>query len=307
MGNVQQYLIFASAAQLRSFAQAARAHGVTPSTVAKSVQRLERELGVRLFHRTTRQVSLTPEGEAVFANCRRLLAEFERLQDTAADARGAPRGLLRVSLPLAYGREVILPLLADLVVRHPLIELDVQFGDQYVDLVRDGYDAAVRVGVPQDANLVGRRIDCQQLLLCASPSYLEAAGTPRSVADLAAHRAVVFRMPTSGRDRPWLLRQARREIEIQPQATMRCNDGEAMVRAACAGLGLVQVPHYMAAAALDAGALVEVLPRQRPTPTDILVVYPSARQLAPRVRALVDALVAAQLDHGKAKGVPSGR
>lgn len=307
MQNLQQYLIFASAARLRSFAQAAREHGLTPSTVAKSIQRLEEHLGVRLFHRTTRQVSLTPEGDAVLENCQRLLAEFENLQTSAAGVRGEPHGLLRISVPITYGRQVILPVLAQLVRRHPQIQLDVQFDDGYCDLVRGGFDAAIRTGTLSDSSLVARRIGSQQLILCASPAYLAAAGTPRRIADLAAHRAIVFRMPTSGRDRPWVLKDGTTTTELTPTFAVRCNDGEAMAAAAREGLGIAQLPHYMVEAALTAKRLVELMPSKRPPAMDIYVVYPSGRQLSPRVRALVDALAGAQLDQGRSRRSPSGR
>ncbi|MGZ3181441.1 MAG: LysR family transcriptional regulator [Telluria sp.] len=307
MQNLQPYLIFATAARLASFAQAARAHGVTPSTVAKSIQRLERDLGVRLFQRTTRHVSLTPEGEAVYANCRRLLAEYEQLQAAAAGARNVPQGLLRISVPLTYGRNVLMPILARLARQHPQLELDVQLGDGYCDLVREGFDAAVRAGELHDSTLVARRIDTQDLVLCASPALLDTTGVPRTVAALRTLPAVLFRMPTSGRDRPWLLRERGHTVEVQPPAAVRCNDGEAMAVAALEGLGAVQLPHYMVDGAIERGELVELLPTRRPPAMDISVVYPSSRQLAPRVRALVDALVGAQLDQGSSRRSPSGR
>ena len=201
-------------------------------------------------------------------------------------------GGLRVDMPLVYGRRIVLPLLAALQREHPGLQLDLRLQDAYADLVRDGLDLAIRVGVLRDSTLVARRIDWQQLIFVASPDYLRGRGTPRRIGDLAAHAAVVFRMPGSGRARPWQLRQGRRDIELQPVNAVQVNDGEGMVAAACLGLGLTQVPDYMAHAELAAGALVEVLAAARPARMPISVVYPSSRLVPPRVRVALDALEA---------------
>ena len=293
MHGLQQYVAFAETARHGSFAAAARALGTVPSTLAKAVARLETELGVRLFHRTTRQVTLTPDGERLYAHCQRLLAEVEELQAQAAGTRSEPSGTLRVDLPLFYGKHVVMPVLARLVQRHPALRLDVRLHDAYVDLVQEGIDLAVRVGHLDDSSLVARRIDQQRLVLCASPAYLAARGTPAGVAALADHTAIAFRMPTSGRHRPWQFLDGARAVELPPpNVVARINDGEGMVEAARLGLGLCQVPDYMAAAALARGDLVELLPGCRPAPMPISVVVPGGKLMPARVRAALDALSA---------------
>lgn len=290
MKGLQQFLAFAETAKHGSFAAAARELGGAPSTAAKAVARLEASLGVKLFHRTTRHVQLTPDGERLFQRCQRVLAEVEELHADAAGTRVEPIGTLRLDLPIVYGREVVMPILAALVQRHPRLELDVRLSDGFVDLVRDSIDVAIRVGPMRDSNLVARRIDRMVMLLCASPGYLAEHGTPRHVEDLAAHAAIVFRQPTSGRTRAWRLRQRGQSVESHPVARVRVNDGEGMIAAARMGLGLAQLPDHMVAGALARGELVEVLPSCRPEAVPISAVYPSGRMVPARVRVLLDAL-----------------
>lgn len=290
MNGLQQLMAFAQTARRGSFAAAARDLGGAPSTVAKSVARLEASLGVKLFHRTTRQVNLTPDGERLFRRCERVLAEVEDLQAEAAGTRAAVTGTLRLDVPIAYGRRVLMPLLAQLLQAHPGLDLDLRLQDGYADLVRDGLDAAVRVGELRDSTLVARRIDWQDLVLVASPAYLAAQGSPARIEDLAGHRAIVFRMPSSGRHRPWQLRSGRRTLELHPPQRMQVNDGDGIVAAALLGLGIGQVPDNIAAEALAGGALVELLPQHRPPAMPISVVMPSSRLQPPRVRALLEAL-----------------
>jgi DNA-binding transcriptional LysR family regulator len=290
MHGLQQYLAFAETAKHGSFAAAARELGGAPSTAAKAVARLERSLGVKLFHRTTRQVSLTPDGERLFERCQRVLAEVEDLHAEAAGTRALPAGTLRIDLPIVYGKRFVLPLLADLVRRHPALQLDVRLQDAYVDLVRDGIDLAVRLGPLKDSSLVARRIDRQGMALCASPKYLAQHGSPRRLEDLEAHAAIVFRMPTSGRNRPWMFRQRGASTELNPQSRVCLSDGEGIVEALKLGLGLCQIPDYFVADELARGQLVEVLPSCRPEPLPIFAVYPSGRLLPARVRAALEAL-----------------
>jgi DNA-binding transcriptional LysR family regulator len=293
MHGLQQYVAFAETARHGSFAAAARTLGTVPSTLAKAVARLEGELGVRLFHRTTRQVTLTADGERLYAHCLRLLAEVEALKAQASGTRQEPAGTLRIDMPIFYGKYVVMPVLAQLVHRHPALRLDVRLQDGYVDLVQEGVDLAVRVGRLDDSTLVARRMDQQVLVLCGSPAYLAARGAPADVAALAGHSAIAFRMPTSGRHRPWQFLDDGRPVEMPPpNVVARVNDGEGMVEAARLGLGLCQVPDYMAAAALARGELVELLPSGRPPPMPISVVHPGGRLLPARVCVALEALMA---------------
>lgn len=290
MQGLQQFLAFAQTARRGSFAAAARDLAASPSTLAKSVARLEATLGVKLFHRTTRQVSLTADGERLFHRCERVLAEFEDLQADAAGTRAAPSGTLRVDLPIYYGRRFVMPLLARLMREHPALTLDVRLQDGFVDLVRDGIDLAVRMGELRDSTLVARRIDWQRLVMVASPHYLKAHGTPKRLEDLAGHQAVTFRLPSSGRSRPWQLRQGRRGVEIHPAQHAQVSDTEAVGTAAMLGMGIAQLPDYVVQEDVARGKLVAVLPNLQPAAMPVSAVVPSGRLVPPRVRVLLDAL-----------------
>lgn len=291
MSSLQQFFAFAETAKHQSFARAAHGMGCAPSTLAKSVMRLEQSLGVKLFHRTTRQVNLTPDGERLYARCQRVLAEVEDLQSLAAGTRTGVSGSLRIDMPVTFGRRIVLPVLAQLAELHPALEFDLRLSDAQIDIVKEGVDLAIRIGELQDSTMVARRFATQTLKLCASPAYIERHGRPRTVAELASHAAVTFRMPSTGRDRPWQFSRRGEVISLPMQSRVRIGDGEAMVQAAINGMGLIQVPDYIAEDALARGELVELLPTMRPPPMPISAVYPSQRLLPPRVRVVVDALV----------------
>jgi LysR family transcriptional regulator, regulator for bpeEF and oprC len=290
MHGLQQYIAFADTARHGGFAAAARATGVAPSTLAKSVARLESSLGVKLFHRTTRQVRLTPDGERLFQRCQRVLSEVEDLQAEASGTRNAATGVLRIDSPVFYGKRFLLPVLAELQDRHPTLRIDVQLTDRMTDLVRDGVDLAVRFGALGDSTLVARRLDQQALLLCASTRYLRKRGTPHRIEELSAHDAIVFRLPTSGRERPWQLRQRGAPLELQPQPKIRVNETEALVDAVKLDLGICQLPDMLVREELRRGEIVELLPSCRPEPMPISVVYASGRLLPARVRVALEAL-----------------
>jgi DNA-binding transcriptional LysR family regulator len=288
--SVRLLQAFAEAARQRSFARAARELGLSPSAVAKSVLRLEQQMRLRLFQRTTRRVTLTQEGEAFYTRCRRVLDELDELSLAAAEAARAPAGVLRIDTPITYGKKVILPVAARLAARYPELRLDVRLSDQFADVIGSGVDAVVRVGEIADARLVARRIDEQQLAVFGSPAYLKRRGRPRTPADLQGHDCVVFQMPTSGRPRQWDFLAKGKPLAVHPQPRHVVNDGEGIVSALRAGLGLGQVPDYMAQEALKAGALEEVLAGYRPKPVPISVVFPTSRHVPPRLRVFIDAL-----------------
>jgi LysR family transcriptional regulator for bpeEF and oprC len=293
--TLQQLAAFAETAKHGSFAAAARETGQAPSTLAKGVARLEAALGVKLFHRTTRQVSLTADGERLFRRCQRLLGEVEELQAEAAGVRAAPSGTLRIDLPIVLGRKLVLPVLGRLAERHPALSLDIRLSDAYTDIVKEGIDVAVRVGELKDSSLVSRRFMTHHMVLVGSPTYLTHRGEPRRLDQLSAHDAVLHRMPTTGKDRPWLFRQRGNPVQLHPTSRVRIDDGEGLVQAALLGMGLAQVPDYFVREELARGDLIEVLASSRPAPNPVSLVYPGARLVPQRVRALVDALQALRL------------
>ncbi|HEX7054396.1 MAG TPA: LysR substrate-binding domain-containing protein [Burkholderiales bacterium] len=283
---------FAEAARQRSFARAAQALRLSPSAVAKNVARLEQQLGLRLFQRTTRRVTLTQEGEAFFERCARVLDELHELELLTAGTAKAPSGTLRIDVPVTFGKKVLLPLVAGLARRHPQLNVDVRLSDQYADVVGSGVDAVVRVGKVAEPGLVARTVAQQQLRVYGSPDYFARRGRPRTLGELERHDCVVFRMPTSGRVRPWEFVVKGRPLVRHPPARYAVNDGEGMASAARAGLGIVQLPDLMAEEAVAAGQLEETLAEFRPRPTPISVVFPTQRHMPMRLRAFIDALSA---------------
>jgi LysR family transcriptional regulator, regulator for bpeEF and oprC len=289
LSSVPLLVAFAEAAKRGSFARAARELHLSPSAVAKSVQRLEQHLKLRLFQRTTRRVTLTQEGAALYERCQRVLEELAELELRAAGAAGAPSGVLRVDAPIVYGRNVLVPLAASLARRHPELELDLRLSDRFADVIGEGLDAAIRVGRIADSRLVALPIGEQQLRVYGSPAYFASRKAPRTPADLARHECVVFRNPTSGRERPWEFRQQGGAISLQAKARYIVDDGEGLVAAAVAGLGLVQVPDYLGQPAVARRRLREALADFRPAPVPISLVYASRRNVPLRLRALIDA------------------
>lgn len=282
-------LVFVQAAEARSFAKAAKALGLTASGVGKSIARLEAELGARLLSRTTRRVSLTDDGRVFLDHCRRILDEIEVARSSISNRKGVVRGRLRVSLPSTLGKRFVVPRLPELLRRHPELGLEIQLSDRWVNLVEDAVDVALRIGVLSDSSLVARAIGKQQIISLASPGYLR--GKPLAThADLAWHACLAFRLPTNGRQRPWHFQHAGQAVVFSPRVRLTLDDGEALVEAARAGLGVIQVPSYMATEAIASGALVEVLRAERPHPDPLHAVFAGPRASRPGVRAFIDFL-----------------
>jgi len=290
MAGLQAYLAFSEAVKHGSFAAAGREMGMSASAIGKAIGRLEADLGIRLFHRTTRQISLTSDGHALHERCKRITDEIDALREEAAGARTEPCGLLRVNAPLLLGRKLLVPALAEIRRMYPQLAFEVTYSDNYVDLIKEGLDAVIRIGQLRDSSLVARQIGEQTLVICASPAYLKQHGTPRKPADISQHQCMAFRIPTTGTLRPWQLKANRKALELKPPSSIVMNDGEALVAAAVASMGLVQVPGNMAQGEIDAGRLLPVLTDYQPASLPISVVYASQRRITPRLRVLIDML-----------------
>ena len=291
MKNLKQFLSFAAVARNSSFAAAARELGLAPSSVAKSVARLESDLGVRLFHRTTRAVRLTEEGDALFAKCARVLEEIDSLELSTARSAEAPTGTLRVGAPIGYGTRRIVPVLNRLLAAYPALNVDMRLTDERVNLVTEGLDAVIRIGSLDDSGLVARQFDRQHLVLCASPAYIKIHGALRTVEEIETRSVVVFRMPTSGRERPLEFLLGGEMIQLRPSSRFALSHGDAMVEAVVRGAGMAQVPEHMVEAHIRQGALVEELRECRPDPLPVSVLTSSARMMPPRVRSFINALL----------------
>lgn len=290
MKNLSHFVYFSAVARLGSFTQAARELGLAPSSVAKSVGRFEKDVGSRLFHRTTRSVTLTEEGRALYTKCARLLEEIEALGLDSGKDDDAPAGVLRIGAPVGYGVRVLLPALARLRERYPSLEIDLRLSDARVNLLDEGLDAVVRFGALEDSTLIAHKIGEESLVLCASPGYLAAHAKIRTVQDLTHHSLIAFRLPTNGRDRPLEFIERGRKVVFTADAPFRISHGDALAEAAVLGAGLAQVPEFLAHPHFVDGTLVEVLERCRPAALAVNLVLPGSRVRPARVRALIDAL-----------------
>ncbi|MFJ1299340.1 LysR family transcriptional regulator [Pseudomonadota bacterium AL_CKDN230030165-1A_HGKHYDSX7] len=290
MDSLNGFMVFVQVAEARSFVGAGRALGVSASAVGKSVARLEEKLGVRLFHRSTRSVSLTAEGTLFLERSRRILAEIEAAEHELSQRAAAPRGRLRVSLPLVSS--LVLPVLGDFMRTYPEIELDLDFTDRIVDVIDEGFDAVVRAGHPSDSRLSARKLGEYRSVLVASPDYLERRGMPRTPADLADHSCLQFRYSTSGKLEPWPTVGTAAGTELTLPTTMIANNLETRVCFAQRGLGIAFLPDFSVAHLLADGKLRAVLPDAVSWTGVFYVLWPASKHPSPKVRALVDHLCA---------------
>ncbi|CAO3435322.1 LysR family transcriptional regulator [Azospirillum argentinense] len=302
MDSLNGFVVFVQVAETRSFVAAGRLLGVSASAVGKSVARLEEKLGVRLFHRSTRSVTLTAEGTLFLERSRRILAEIEAAELELSQASAVPRGRLRVSLPLVSS--LVLPVLGEFMRAYPEIELDLDFTDRMVDVIEEGFDAVVRTGEPADSRLSARRLGNFRLLLVASPDYLARRGTPQTPADLRRHACLHYRFPNSGKLETWALRQAPGEPELQLPTSMICNNIETRVCFALQGLGIAYLPDFAIREPLADGRLEPVLADHVERTGVFHVLWPASKHPSPKVRALVDFLRARVFP--AAKGKPGG-
>jgi DNA-binding transcriptional LysR family regulator len=287
MDNLNGIVAFVRTAETLSFVAAGQKLGVSASAVGKTIARLELSLGVRLFHRTTRKVTLTDEGRDFYDRCHRILEDLHEAQTVLSESAQTPRGRLRVSLP-AIGYRFLLPVLPEFTERYPDIELDLDFNDRLVDVVEGGFDAVIRSGSLTDSSLMARRLGEFRFTLCASPSYLARHSKPLTPEDLASHACVRYRFPTTGKLQPWILSLVDEFEPAQLRSTMVCNNMEALREAVIAGFGIGYMPDFLARDAIATGALATVLDAWLVTPGQFSILWPSSRQLSPKVRVWVD-------------------
>ncbi|MGA1860867.1 LysR family transcriptional regulator [Azospirillum sp. 11R-A] len=288
MDSLNGFVVFVQVAETRSFVAAGRLLGVSASAIGKSVARLEEKLGVRLFHRSTRSVTLTAEGTLFLERSRRILAEIEAAELELSQATAAPRGRLRVSLPLVSS--LVLPVLGEFMREYPEIELDLDFTDRLVDVIEDGFDAVVRTGEPADSRLSARRLGRFHMRLVASPDYLARRGIPRTPTDLLQHSCLHYRFPNSGKLETWALRQTPGEPELRLPTSMICNNIETRVCFALQGLGIAYLPDFSIREPLADGRLQPILADHVERTGVFHVLWPASKHPSPKVRALVDFL-----------------
>lgn len=279
--------LFVAVADTGGFAVAARKAGLAPSVVTRLIAGLEERLGVRLLQRTTRSVKLTDAGARYLERCRRILADVEDAELSAHEERAQPRGRLVVSAPVLFGRMHVAAIVSRYVQTYPEVRVELRLSDRFVNLVEDGVDVAIRIGVLDDSSLVARQLGRTRRMLVASPEYLAGpSGIPKQPSDLPNHNLVSFDAITPGRT--WPFCKGNRTIDIEVEPGFATNSGEAALDHVIAGGGITAALCYQADAALRARSLVEVLEPFSPPPMPIHAVFPSSRLLSTTVRAFIN-------------------
>lgn len=291
--SLNEIVIFMAVADSGSFARGGRAMGLTGSAASKAVARLEARLGVRLLHRNSRAVSLTSEGERFRESGRNILAAIDQAEASIALSDGKPRGLLRLSVPDAFGRRVIMPLVSEYLETWPEVRIDIDFSDRPVDLVDEGFDLAIRIGGESAPDgIVSRVVGEYPVWFCAAPSYLERRGHPPNAEALSGHECILFRSRT--RTQEWIGPSIDEHADkLLAHGRLRMNSAEAIRLAALAGLGIALLPSFLVDDDLSAGHLVRLFPELGTRTVRILCLYPSRRLVDPRVRTFIDDVSAA--------------
>jgi DNA-binding transcriptional LysR family regulator len=283
--------VFVRVATLGGLSAAARALHISPSLVTKHIAALEDRLGVKLFYRTTRKVTLTEAGKRYLEGAERVLAELDEVEATATADHADVRGTLRVNLPVSLGMRQIAPLMPAFARLHPLLTVELGLNDRVVDLVEEGWDVAVRIGTLQSSTLVARKLGPCCMVVCAAPAYLARHGTPTTVADLSHHACVGYTLSRAMGFESWAFGRAG-EVVVPVSCILRANNGDALVAAAVAGHGLTYQPTFLAVDALRSGQLVPLTLDQPGLAThDIYLVHPANRRPPAKVRAFMDFLI----------------
>ncbi|MDH7973880.1 LysR family transcriptional regulator [Sphingomonas sp. AR_OL41] len=277
---------FAQAAELRSFTAAGRAIGVSSSAVGKTIMRMEERLGVRLFNRSTRSITLTAEGEALFRRCRRIFAEVEAAELELAQSQGMPRGKLKISLPLVG--TLLTPALANFSRAYPEIELDLDFSDRLVDIIEEGFDVVLRTGTATDSQLKTRILGNFSFVIVGSPGYFAEHAIPETPEDLLRHACLRHRWSSSGKLESWRLQRDDTFVDIELPATVVTNTIEPLISLAEGGAGLTCVPIFAVRRQLAAGTLRPVLDQYLKDVSAFRMLWPAGLKETPKQRAFVD-------------------
>ncbi|MES2262512.1 MAG: LysR family transcriptional regulator [Pseudomonadota bacterium] len=288
MDKARVITLFIGVVRSRSFSQAAADAGLTPQAVSKAVRQLELHLGVRLFHRTTRSLSLTEEGQRLFELANPGLRLLDEALDHVRNSRQEVDGLIRVAAPTSLGAHLLVPLMRDFQDRYPRARFDLLLEDHFTDMVEAKIDVGFRGGNPPERNLVARRLGDIVLLVCAAPRYIEKYGAPRGIDELLSHRCTAFRQPNTGRLLPWELQVDGSVVYQDIPAVASFNTAESEVDAVRAGMAIGQLAGYMVAGDLAAGRLVHLLPETASVTGGLYMYYQQRTQMSLRVRHFID-------------------
>lgn len=295
--DLESLTIYARVAELASFTQAAEQLGLPKARVSTAVQALEAQLGTRLLHRTTRSVRMTPDGEAFYARCTAVLADLDELGALFQQVPTALSGRLRVDMPTGMARDIVIPRLDEFLGAHPLVTIELSTSDRRVDLVGEGFDCVVRVGTLTDSELVARPLGHFRMVNCASPGYLAAHGTPRTLDDLDQHRLVHYSNTLGGAADGWEYFDGTRWCVKAMRGSVTVNNAHAYQAACIAGLGLIQMPAGAQPPTIVRGELVEVMPGFTARPMPVSLLYAHRGGVSKRLRAWMDWLAQVLAPH----------
>jgi LysR family transcriptional regulator for bpeEF and oprC len=290
MKDLNSIFIFAQVAEVKSFTQAAKRMNITASAVSKTISRLESELGVRLFNRTTRTVNLTSDGLSFLQCCKSVLSQITEVEATLNSMRTSVNGRIRVHMPVGFGRRVIVPGLAAFCQKYPNITVDAELTDRVVDLVYEGIDVAIVVGDISDQRVISRKLCDLHFCACASPSYIKAHGQPKDPDDLVGHHCLAYMIPPSGNYREWKFTRNGCVVSKTIAGQLNMNSAESLLEAAVAGAGIVMLSTMVTGDAIRTGKLKVILRDYIAPGPAVSAVYLPNRILSPRVKAFVDFL-----------------
>jgi DNA-binding transcriptional LysR family regulator len=289
MDRLDSMEAFVRVAESKSFSEAARRLNLSKSVISRQVSGLETDLGARLFHRTTRSLTLTEVGAAYLERCQRILADIEEANLSVSNLQAAPRGKLKVSAPVPFTTQHLAAALPDFLARYPEVEVDLSLNDRFVNLVEEGYDLAIRVGKLNDSSLIAKLLAPARIAMVGSTAYFAERGIPQTPDDLSKHCCLLYSNLSAADEWSFISPEGKR-WSVEVKGRLRVNNGDVLRLAALAGLGLTLLPTFIVGADLQAGTLVQVLEDFVPQEAGIYAVYPHARHLSPKVRAFVDFL-----------------
>ena len=288
MDTLEGMRTYAAVVSEGSFSKAAERLGRSPQLVSKYIAQLEDRLGVRLLNRSTRRLSVTEAGQAYFERCQGIVADVDELENAVGNMSEAVRGVLRINAPMTFGMHQLTPAIAEFQAAHPDLRVDLALDDRVIDIVREGFDLAIRIADLEASSLVARRLAPVNLVVCASPAYLERRGRPESPQDLSSHECLGYTY-SAARDR-WRFTSDNGDEDVQVSGRFCANNGDALRTAALAGHGLIMQPTFIVGDDLRAGRLVRVMPHYRVTALNVYAVYAHRQFLSNKVRAFVDFL-----------------
>jgi DNA-binding transcriptional LysR family regulator len=275
---------FVYVAENQSFTRASKKMALSTAQVSRQISALEKRLNIKLFYRTTRKVSLTEEGRVFYQHCRSVLDGLEAAERAITNLQSTPHGKIKLTAPVTYGEQQILPLVSNFMLQYNDIEVNAYLSNQQIDLVEGGYDLAIRLGKLSDSSMMARKLSQRTNFVCASPAYVAKYGAPHSLSELNKHSCLLGTLDY------WQFREANKEKNIKVSGKLRYNSGFALVDAALKSLGIIQLPDYYVQEHLQNGALISLLDNHRVSDEGIWAVYPQNRLLSPKIRLLVDYL-----------------